>query len=167
MDHDKSFCCFTGHRVIPSEERSDILLKLSKAIYDHIALGCRTFVAGGALGFDTYAAQMILTIREEKRHGVRLIVVAPFEGQADRWNASDKFRYENIRNGADDYICLSAGYHKVCMRIRNQHMVDLSAYCISYCTDMRSGTGQTVAYAQKKGLIVTNLATDFQQIIFK
>ena len=56
-------CCFTGHRKIPEEEREQLARRLEATVEELIRAGVRYFVAGGALGFDTLAAQTILNIR--------------------------------------------------------------------------------------------------------
>lgn len=91
-------CCFTGHRII--EERHLLLLPglLEAALRELIADGYYTFAAGGALGFDTLAAETVLSLQREFSH-LRLIVVAPFAGQPDGWSRADALRYERIPGG--------------------------------------------------------------------
>ena len=61
-------CCFTGHRII--EERHLLLLPglLEAALRELIADGYYTFAAGGALGFDTLAAETVLSLQREFSH---------------------------------------------------------------------------------------------------
>ena len=58
-------CCFTGHRIIPSGEKETIRNLLETAIEKAIQDGYRFFGAGGALGFDTLAAQTVLTLKQQ------------------------------------------------------------------------------------------------------
>nr|MBE6544830.1 DUF1273 domain-containing protein [Oscillospiraceae bacterium] len=46
-------CAFTGHRIIKDEHRARLGEMLACAIEHAYDLGCRRFIAGGALGFDT------------------------------------------------------------------------------------------------------------------
>ena len=56
-------CCFTGHRNLPEGERTRIEARLESAIAGFVQRGYRTFCAGGALGFDTLAAQTVLRLK--------------------------------------------------------------------------------------------------------
>ena len=59
-------CCFTGHRKLPSIwGRWKLAAKLEKAIVEQINNGIRFFGAGGALGFDTLAAQTVLKLKKK------------------------------------------------------------------------------------------------------
>ena len=50
-------CCFTGHRRIPPEAVAPLRERLEAEIESLIRQGVRYFGAGGALGFDTLAAE--------------------------------------------------------------------------------------------------------------
>lgn len=52
-------CCFTGHRYLPENQRTEIAEKLEKTIVTLIHNGYRYFGAGGALGFD-YEKDLIM-----------------------------------------------------------------------------------------------------------
>lgn len=54
--------CFTGHRIIPSEKRASLFAHLTDVITSLLEAGYRYFGAGGALGFDTLAAQAVLVV---------------------------------------------------------------------------------------------------------
>ena len=156
-------CCFTGHRAIAyiHEERLPNLIE--RHICKLVADGVYRFVTGGALGFDTMAAKAVLRLRE-KNERISLIVIAPYAGQADSWSDRDRFEYERIKNAADDFICLEAGYSKGCMRRRNHAMVDMSGVCVSYLLRDKSGTSQTADYAAQSGLMVINLAEELDPV---
>ena len=68
--------CFTGHRAIPPQELPALTERLDRvleALYQH---GFRDFICGGALGFDTLAAQRILLMRTHHAD-VRLRLAIP------------------------------------------------------------------------------------------
>lgn len=56
--------CFTGHRTL-LEPRQDVEKKLEDVVRRCIVNGARTFITGGAIGFDTITAQLILRLRSE------------------------------------------------------------------------------------------------------
>ena len=72
----KQTCCFTGHRKIPPEQYEEIIKRLKSEITAMIQQGVIYFGAGGALGFDTMAAQTVLAFREQYPH-INLIQVLP------------------------------------------------------------------------------------------
>lgn len=76
-------CCFTGHREIPFLKRHHIAKLLKQEVVKLIESGVIYFGAGGALGFDTMAAQTILSLRAQYPE-IKLILVLPCESQADR-----------------------------------------------------------------------------------
>lgn len=149
--------CFTGHRKIPAFHRVSIRHKLKKTLKALIADGYCYFGAGGALGFDTLAAQTVLELKKDFPQ-IRLILVLPCLSQADRWEEKDKLIYEDIKSKADKVVYTSQEYTRDCMFKRNRHLVDNSNVCVCYLTEHSGGTAYTVDYAQKKGLLVLNLA---------
>ncbi len=56
--------CFTGHRKLPPEETNEIADRLKTTIRDLIDSGYCYFGVGGALGFDTLAAQTVLELKK-------------------------------------------------------------------------------------------------------
>ncbi|MFR3796155.1 MAG: SLOG family protein [Christensenellales bacterium] len=99
--------CFTGHRAIPPQELPALTERLDRvleALYQH---GFRDFICGGALGFDTLAAQRILLMRTHHAD-VRLRLAIPCSTQSARWKASDCLIYEQLLYAADETVVLSA-----------------------------------------------------------
>ena len=76
--------CFTGHRSLPAEELPEISRHLEDTLIALIEQGYCYFGAGGALGFDTLAAQMVLRLRERYPQ-IRLILVLPCRNQTRGW----------------------------------------------------------------------------------
>lgn len=150
-------CCFTGHRVIPSGEKETIRNLLETAIEKAIQDGYRFFRTGGALGFDTLAAQTVLTLKQQYPH-IRLILVLPCINQANGWKQADIDEYERIKSLADKVVYTSTEYTYGCMHKRNRHLVDNSSLCICYLTKVSGGTAYTVRYAESKKISVFNLA---------
>ena len=155
-------CCFTGHRHIPSNELSHLTKRLEKAIV-RLAReeGCLHFLAGGALGFDTLAAETVLSLRDKEGSPLplRLTMLLPCRDQTKHWRAQDIARYESVLRRADEVVCLSEHYTRGCMHTRNRALVDRSHFCLCYLTDAtQGGTAYTVRYAAKSRLSIENLA---------
>lgn len=148
--------CFTGHRKIPSEEILTVKKRLLKTIAASIESGYCYFGAGGALGFDTIAAQSVLELKEKYPH-IKLILVLPCPNQTRGWSEHDVSEYERIKSEADKVVYTSEHYFRGCMQKRNRHLVDNSSLCICYLTESSGGTAYTVKYAQKCGLSIINI----------
>ena len=158
MDNKKGkTVCFTGHRELPFLQIILIKRKLMKTLEELIEQGYCFFGAGGALGFDTIAAQAVLDLRKKYPH-IKLILVLPCVSQVDRWNENDRGMYEYIKEQADKVVYTSEQYTRGCMHKRNRHLVDNSSVCICYLTQRTGGTAYTVNYALNKGLRVENIA---------
>ena len=80
--------CFTGHRNIPLLKRKAVAQRLKTELTDLINNGYQFFGAGGALGFDTLAAQTVLELKKDYKH-IRLILVLPCENQTRGWKEKD------------------------------------------------------------------------------
>ena len=153
----KKTCSFTGHRKIPPVLQESITRRLEETIINCVKNGYSIFMAGGALGFDTLAAEAVLRIRKNDQ-SIKLILALPCRTQTRNWDQSDIDRYEEIRKDADDVIYISDAYTKDCMFRRNRYLIDHSDLCICYLTENRGGTFYTVRYAEKKGKTIHNLA---------
>jgi uncharacterized phage-like protein YoqJ len=150
--------CFTGHRTIPFLQRRKIEKRTEEALIEAIKQGYRFFGTGGALGFDTLAAQTVLRLKETYPQ-IKLILVLPCLSQARGWRPEDIAEYERIKVAADKVVYTSQEYTRDCMFKRNRHLVDNSSLCIAYLTENCGGTAYTVDYARSKGLIIRNVAT--------
>ena len=122
-----------------------------------IEQGYRYFGVGGALGFDTLAAQTVLELESEYPE-IKLILVLPCENQTRGWELSDIEEYERIKAAADKVVYTSKDYYSGCMHKRNRHLVDNSSLCICYLTEQSGGTAYTVNYARSQGLKIVNVA---------
>lgn len=149
-------CCFSGQRKIPSESLPDIYRKLKETLIFYIDQGYRYFGAGGALGFDTLAAQTVLLLKQCYPE-IKLILVLPCKDQASRWTVEDLKEYERIKALADKVVYTAEHYYDGCMHKRNRHLVDNSSLCICYLTQSGGGTAYTVNYANAQGLTIVNL----------
>jgi len=157
-------CCFTGHRQISQSEVNNIKEKLKQTILGLYGLGVVYFGSGGALGFDTLAAQCVLELKQIYPR-LKLIMVLPCKEQAYRWSNNDKAVYSIILRHADKTTYTSEHYSQYCMHVRNRHLVDSSYYCICYLNKSTGGTAYTVSYAINKGLKIINLVnSDFDEI---
>lgn len=154
-------CCFTGHRVIPGAERPALKERLREEILRLAEQGIDTFLAGGALGFDTMAAQEVLSLRETELPGIHLVLVLPCLGQENHWDSDSIELYHSLIRQADEAIYTGDVYTEGCMHTRNRYLVNHSSRCLCYLKDTaQGGTAYTVRYAKQQGLQITNLAEE-------
>ena len=118
-------CCFTGHRIIPAKVIPQLKEELEQTVTELIHRGVTQFVTGGALGFDTLAAEEVLCQR--KTHpNIRLHLMMPCKGQEKKWRLGDRMRYQRITRQADEVTCLAEEYYDGCMLKRNREMINIS-----------------------------------------
>ena len=144
-------CCFSGHRTIPEEKIFTMTQRLRTQVEQMYDQGYRRFVAGGAQGFDTYAALEVLRLKQRRRDA-ELVLALPYKK-----SAASASVYGRILMLADYVVYTSAHYSPSCMMARNRFMVDLSAACVCWFSGESGGTAYTVRYAEKNGLTVYNL----------
>ena len=149
-------CSFTGHRTIPAAHLAALSDLLSRAVAYAYGEGCRTFYAGGALGFDTYAARAVISFRVTHRD-VRLVLLLPCLDQAKSWSAHGRAEYEWILGQADEVQYFADAYTKDCMRLRNLALAERGDLLIAYVGHERSGAAQTLRAAARLGKRVYNL----------
>ena len=150
-------CCFTGHRHIPEADREKIKHRLETVITSLYQRGVCYYGAGGALGFDTLAAQAVLRLREQYP-ALKLILVLPCLDQTKGWRQEDIAVYDQIKAGADKVVYTSQTYTPGCMHKRNRYLVDNSGTCICCLNKQTGGTAYTVQYAKSRGLDIIDLS---------
>ncbi|MBQ3565911.1 MAG: DUF1273 family protein [Oscillospiraceae bacterium] len=152
-------CCFTGHRKISSEKYQQIFNKTLQVTEGLIKKGFLYFLTGGALGFDTIAALVVLKLKEYYPH-VKLFLILPCTSQTNGWSEKNIAIYEKIKLSADGFIYTSENYTRGCMQKRNRYLVDNSSFCICYLTENRGGTFYTREYAKNKNIEILNISSD-------
>ena len=155
--------CFTGHR--PEKFPFDTSVRLfrdmiTSVLYLHadeaIKAGYDTFLCGMQRGTDVFAGLAILRLKEIHPH-IRLICISPYRSESAGRRGADKEDYLALIEGCDGFIALQEEYSQGCFLRRNRFMVDHSSLIIGAVADRKSGTGQTLSYAQKKGLRVEEI----------
>ena len=149
-------CAFTGHRRIESRHVGRIDDLLSRAIAYAYGEGCRTFVTGGALGFDTLAAKEIIRFRMS-HCDVRFKIILPCKNQSEGWSDSQISLYEYTLANADEIEYVADDYSDGCMRDRNMRLAESCDLMIAYVARPYSGAAQTVRMATRLGKSVYNL----------
>ena len=149
-------CAFSGHRAIPASSGQALRDLLMRAITYAYEQGCRDFLAGGAVGFDTLAAREVIRFRIAYPD-VRLVLLLPCIEQDVKWSEAQKDAYRYTLSVADEVVYLSDEYTKSCIRERNFMLASRADIMICYLGRRDSGSGQTAAMADKMGKQIYNL----------
>lgn len=131
--------CFTGHRDFlknkDNEYREMFKQKMLGLLLEYIKeKDVDTFYAGGASGFDNFAADCVLELKKEFPN-IQLIEVLPFDrnNMIKKWDAQEQKLLLRICKYADEIIeDRGSDYYKDCYKKRNQYMVNHADYCIAW-----------------------------------
>lgn len=153
-------CCFTGHRNLPANLLPEIRRQTVKAIQaliteKHVCY----FGVGGAIGYDTLVAEVLFDLKRMYPQ-IKVILVYPFEGFTSRWSAEQKAIFAKLFPLYDKRVCITKEDSKEAYLMRNRHLVNSSAYCISYCTRSTGGTAYTLKYAKEQGIYIKNITVE-------
>ena len=156
MPTDIKTCAFTGHRHIKEEHRKELGQLLFRAIEYAYSFGCRRFLSGGAVGFDTEAAREVLRFRLS-HPDISLVMVLPCIELDARWSDRQKDAYVYILSEANEVRYISERYDDNCMRRRNLVLAEECDVMVAYVSKSNSGAAQTVRMADKQGKKIYNL----------
>ncbi|MFI3332350.1 MAG: SLOG family protein [Rikenellaceae bacterium] len=155
---------FTGNRLLtPPRDyvthnlEGDICSMLSHILEECYKEGKKIFLSGGAVGFDTIAAEEVLRLKE--RHcDVELMLVVPFEGQDSKYPEAERERYNRLLSQADKVVKISEHYRIGAYHLRNEYLISHSSLIVAYNNSERSGgTASIIQRALKRGLEVINI----------
>ena len=149
-------CSFTGHRSIKAEHSDGLPELLSRAIVYAYEKGCRTFLAGGAIGFDTEAARAVIKFRIS-HPDVKLKLILPCTDQAERWTDRQRSVYEYTLSEADEVVYIADKYYDGCLKERNSVLASECDILIAYVGRRNSGAAQTMRMAAAQNREVYNL----------
>ena len=164
--------CFTGHRPdkLGGYDENKPIIKwvkkeLEEAIDKAIEAGFTTFISGGALGVDQWAAEIIIE-KKEKYPNIKLVIAKPFPSQGRKWPASSRKRFHKICESADVVVDVSPDpYTREKMMRRNQWMVNKSDMVIAVWDGSAGGTADAVDKAIEAGKPIYRINPKSKEII--
>ena len=150
-------CCFSGHRPskLPWGYREedlrcqDLKMDIVQALIGIYDRGYRCFLCGMAEGCDLYFAESVLLL-QEIHPDVQLEAAVPFRGQADRWSAKERERYQSILGRCSQVHVLQESYSPGCLLSRNRFMVNRSSLLLCCYNGEAGGTRSTILYARSR-----------------
>ena len=109
-------------------------------------------ISGMALGFDQALAEACII------EGIPFVAAVPFPGQEEFWSPAERQRYTEILGRAASVETISPAYGNRAYYKRDAWMVDHADEMAALWNGMvGGGTAITLAYAEQKGVPVTNL----------
>lgn len=152
-------CCFAGHGAYPPAVGAALRSRAERIIKGLYERGVIYYGCGGAAGFDTLMAQICFSLRESGCcPRMKVILVYPFDGFNRRWTMPQQQTFHDLLGRYDKVVRLCRGPDYYARMMRNRYLVDRSGYCVAYCVETDGAAAATIAYAQRKGLEVINLA---------
>lgn len=164
-------CAITGHRPtrfkFKYKENNNGCKRLKRRLKEQmISLyeqGVRRFYVGGALGVDLWSGEILLRMREQPEYAdVQIVLAIPFEGHDNGWDERSRTRLAFLKRYSE-VIVIGTNAGAASYKKRNQFMIN-HADCLLAVYDnnrtMRSGTGQTVHIAEKKGIPIIFIHPD-------
>ena len=158
-------CSFTGYR--PSRmpfgydeddpRCGELKTRLHEQVERLIGMGYAHFLSGGAQGFDMFAAEEVLSLRE-KYPWIVLEMVSPFDAQASRWDEEHRSRHERLLREADIVTRTGREYSRGAMFRRNRYLADNCDLLLAYYDGQPGGTRMTVEYAKEIGVEILCMA---------
>ena len=104
------------------------------------------------------AAECVIELKKTY-DAVRLVLYLPCHHPGTYWSDEDLIRSHRMMGMADEIRFVREEYTPECLKERNEMLVQNAEYGIAFLLTGRSGTGQTLAYAKKRGRQIVNLAT--------
>ena len=169
---DKLSCAITGQNPqrfkFKYNEQAPLCRKIKEALTVQIKVlyqkGVKVFYVGCAVGVDTWAAEIIIELKQQADFSdMELFCAIPFHGQADTFTDGQKKRYENVLSLCNNKEIINRHYSPTAYKRLNYYMIDNTQFLIAvYDRDRseRSGLGQTVNYAIKKNHQITFIHPD-------
>lgn len=159
-------CCFTGHRPDKlfgydrnSKGNVRVLNDLREEIIYLIEVEeVSIFITGMALGIDTWAALIIIELKEIYPH-IKLIGAIPCKEYYSTWEEESIKEFHYIISKCDQYFyVVDTKYTKTCLKKRNMWMVDRAKYVLAiFNNENNGGTYHCIQYAERKGRIVVTI----------
>jgi len=152
---------FTGHRPPKlggwdeNNKKAEVIKLWLFAVVEGIiddGRGKLTFVSGGCQGTDQWGAEAVLSTKERIPQ-VQLHMAIPCDDYDGKWPDAPKQRLKNIIAKATSSTIVCPGPYAAYKNfVRDQWMVDRSSMVVAVFDGSKSGTGNTIRMAIKKGI---------------
>lgn len=169
-------CAITGHRPtrfkFKYNENDSRCKRLKRRLREQFVelynQGVRRFLVGGALGVDMWSGEILLKMKLEPEYSdLELVVVLPYPGHDERWDERSKKRLAFLIEHSTEHITVGQKAWRDSFIQRNRYLVDHSDCLLAVYDNersIRSGTGMTVHYAEKKKLSIAIIHPDTMNV---
>lgn len=169
-------CAITGHRPtrfkFKYNENYAGCKRLKKRLHDQFILlyeqGVSRFLVGGALGVDMWSGEILLELKKLPEYGdIELVIALPHPGHDARWDERSKKRMAFLRQHCSECVTIGTDTGPESYYKRNRYLVDHADCLVTVYDDnksIRSGTGITVQYAQRKNKPIILIHPDTGQV---
>lgn len=124
----------------------------------------RRFYAGGCIGVDQWTGEILLQLKKQPEFSdIELILIEPFPNHDAQWDDWHRKRQAFLRSLCTDHMVIGNSSQRRSFAARNHYLVDHADVLVAvYDNDrtVHSGTGQTVFYAERKGVPVVFIHPD-------
>ena len=161
-------CAFTGHRPSKlggydySSQKNLKIKNKTKEIVEQLITNnnVKSFVFGGALGFDQIAFDAVYELKE-KYTDIVMVMAVPFSTQDCKWPQKSREYWANQKEKADKVVLVDKLddykikgyeediYYPAKMQKRNEYMADVSNFLVACYDGTGGGTGNCVNYWNK------------------
>jgi len=168
----KKSCAITGHNPqrfnFKYNEQAMLCQSIKAALLEQIKVlysnGVRLFYVGCAVGVDTWAAEIIIDLKQQDDFAeIELFCAIPFPNHSEKFTEGQKKRLQYILCNCTQQEIISRKYSPVAYKRLNYYIVDNSQYLIVVFDQDRgdrSGLGQMVNYAIKNNLSISFIHPD-------
>lgn len=172
---DRQSCTITGctpqRFKFKYNEEAPLCKAIKTAIAEEIkrlyADGVKLFYAGCAVGVDTWAAEIVLSLKKQAGFSdIELFCTIAFPEQADRFTKGQKRRNQRILSQCSHKEVINRHYSPVAYKRINYYMINNSQHLIAvfdHDKSERNGLVQMINYAIKKNLQITFIHPDTAQ----
>jgi len=141
---------------------------LEEQIKDLYSIGVRLFYVGCGVGVDTWAAEIIIELKQQAEYAeIELFCAVPFSDHTAKFTDGQKKRLQHILSNCTQQEIISRKYSPVAYKRLNYFMVDNSQYLIAvFDQDKsdRSSLVQMMNYAAKSKLEISVVHPDTAEI---
>lgn len=170
MEEKYKICCMIGeqldqfpwiHKGDPSNLYTfEYQSLLKRTLQKLIAEGYNYFICDGTNGANLDFAEEVLFLRDFEFPHIKLEVAIPCRNQDNTWNNSDKKRYQEIIELADEVLLISEEVTESCLRECNEYIINKSNIVLAFLNEKGNSQAHTFfAYAKQKNIktILLNL----------
>lgn len=146
--------------------------RIKKRLHDVFVMlfqrGVRQFYVGGALGVDMWSGEILLEMRQQEEYQeLKLVLVYPFPGHADRWDSKSQARLRYLKENCDEFVMGSIEPGGKGYNLRTAYMAEHADCIVAVYNNEpqeRSGVEVAIRIAKAKALPVVLIHPDTGKI---